>query len=239
LVDAREFYVIFICMSKQTNKPLKNKFTAKQPIAPRLFSQYDQNGKWRKTYSKLLDAAHATGAASWYLKKVLDGKATTAAKCYWAWGTKKTFPVKELRAALLAKHRQRNGIKVSQYNLNGNKIAQYPSVPDAAKAIGGTGNAIYDMLQGKKSYLSVKGFYWMKGYGPKKIDLSGYLTGAAATRAAWQGRTVKQYSLDGKLIHEYNRVSDAAHAVNVLPSSISNVCRGRGKICKGYKWQYG
>jgi group I intron endonuclease len=52
-------------------------------------------------------------------------------------------------------------------------------------------------------------------------------------------KTVYQYSLeDGSLVNSYDSLQSAANAVNAAKTSISNVCLGQNKTCKGYYWSY-
>jgi hypothetical protein len=45
---------------------------------------------------------------------------------------------------------------------------------------------------------------------------------------------------DGKIIHTFDSVSDAARRMKVNKTSISKVAseNGRNKTCKGFKWKY-
>lgn len=50
-------------------------------------------------------------------------------------------------------------------------------------------------------------------------------------------KKVYQYNIeDGSLVKEYQSLEDAANAVNVFKTSISNTCLGQNKTCKGYYW---
>lgn len=53
-----------------------------------------------------------------------------------------------------------------------------------------------------------------------------------------QAKKISQYDLDGNLIKTYDCMNDAAEAVGACHSSISLVCTGKNKTCKGYKWAY-
>ena len=52
-------------------------------------------------------------------------------------------------------------------------------------------------------------------------------------------KTVYQYSKeDGSLVAEYNSLENAANTVSANKKSISNVCLGQNKTCKGFYWSY-
>ncbi|RLI49672.1 hypothetical protein DRO61_04785 [Candidatus Bathyarchaeota archaeon] len=71
------------------------------------------------------------------------------------------------------------------------------------------------------------------------------LTHKGNTEHAWENnliakweRKVKQFSLDGKLLAEYDSITEASKASGVSVSGISRVCRGNGKTSGGYKWEF-
>src|SRR5690606_30368815 len=102
------------------------------------------------------------------------------------------------------------GQKVTRYALGGNRIAHYPSLQEAEAASGAHINAIRLVLNG--TYKSAKGFFWKKGYGKEKIDLSGYSWGRQSM-AITQSKQVKQLSLSGELIKIHQSVKEAAFSV--------------------------
>lgn len=51
-------------------------------------------------------------------------------------------------------------------------------------------------------------------------------------------KAIRQLDLAGTLIAEYPSASMAARAVHTSASNICEICKGKGKTLKGYKWQY-
>jgi len=51
-------------------------------------------------------------------------------------------------------------------------------------------------------------------------------------------KKVLQYSKTGSLIKEHGSIVEAAKEVNISPSSITHVCKGRGKSAGGYCWKF-
>lgn len=51
-------------------------------------------------------------------------------------------------------------------------------------------------------------------------------------------RTILQYSIDGKLIKEYNTLKLASIETNASSGAIGNSCRGICNSCGGYIWMY-
>lgn len=54
-------------------------------------------------------------------------------------------------------------------------------------------------------------------------------------RSSIRGRTIYQYSLDGKLLHKYDFLIDAARAMQCATATIRNYC-AKHKPYKGYIW---
>ena len=61
---------------------------------------------------------------------------------------------------------------------------------------------------------------------------------AAEETNAWHFRKVAQYDLEGNFIRTFLNASDAARAVNILPSSMRNAIRLRGGKTQGYIFKY-
>ena len=62
-----------------------------------------------------------------------------------------------------------------------------------------------------------------------------WLSHAINCRKTIKGRTIYQYSLDGKLICRYDFLIDAARAMQCAPATIINYC-AKHKPYKGYIW---
>ena len=61
---------------------------------------------------------------------------------------------------------------------------------------------------------------------------------AANETNAWNFRKVAQYDLEGNYIRTFLNASDAARAVNILPSSMRNAIRLRGGKTQGFVFKY-
>ena len=49
---------------------------------------------------------------------------------------------------------------------------------------------------------------------------------------------IKQYTISGELVNEYNNIRLAEKKTGISNSNISQVCKGRRKTAGGYIWQY-
>lgn len=52
-----------------------------------------------------------------------------------------------------------------------------------------------------------------------------------------KGKTVRQYTLDGEFIAEYDSLIDASRETGILKTSICNCLKGRSKNSGGFLWQ--
>ena len=51
-------------------------------------------------------------------------------------------------------------------------------------------------------------------------------------------KPVLKIDKDGNTIEEYKSITEAAKSSNSSTSGIVNVCKGKQKTCKGFRWQY-
>ncbi len=84
---------------------------------------------------------------------------------------------------------------------------------------------------------SAGGFYWQKGSGPLKIDLKGYEYGQIL-RAKKKQRKIMQYLINGKYLHTFDSIKEAAKQAGVNSSTIIGALRGKHQTAGGYKWEY-
>jgi hypothetical protein len=197
-------------------------------------SQYNPAGKRMRSYNSLVDAQRATGISSVSIAGVAHGKNIRAGGYFWRWGKEDKIDVKAFLAERRKINRENNGMKVTQYTLSGDRIALYPSLQDAQDATDASTTAIGLVLRGK--YKSAKGYFWKKGYGPQKIDLTGYQWGRQSA-AFTQSKRIGQYSQEGKHIRTFDSIKAAASAVKVGPASLSAACRGLQHTCRGWRWK--
>lgn len=219
---------------------LPNEFLAqvRQKIAGEVskqVTQYTLSGEMIKTFSSAINAQKETGIFSSQIGFIANGGGISAGGFIWRWGNAKKIELKDFKAARRKKHREEYGIKVTQYDMNGNRIAMYPSIKDAAEQTGIRGPLIGSAVRGV--YKSAKGFYWKKGYGKEKIDLSDYAWGRGSM-AITQSKKVIQYTLDGNYVHTFSSIKEAAEFIRVSSATLSSACRGKQKTCGGYKWRF-
>lgn len=201
-------------------------------------TQYNMQGKKIRTYPSITAAAEKTGISHSHISSRASGVEFSAGGFIWRLGKEPAIDITPMLHTI-AERRKKNkadfGKKVSQYKMNGQRVATYPTINDAAKATGIKQGEISRVMR-KKRY-SAGGFYWYDGEGPLFIDLSAYEYGEVI-RAKNRQRPVMQYSKNGKPIKKYDSVKQAAEAVSVSSTCISEALSGKQQTAGGYKWKY-
>lgn len=136
-------------------------------------------------------------------------------------------------AERIAKHVASRSKEVSQYDLDGNWVATYPSLKEAERKTKISHTSISSVLSGK-NYVA-KGFVWRT---EKKawIDLSSFKQKRFESRAN-NTRAVCQYTLDGKLIATYKSLSEVSRVLGISHRYLY-VCIKNNKIPIKSEYRY-
>jgi hypothetical protein len=51
-------------------------------------------------------------------------------------------------------------------------------------------------------------------------------------------KRIRQINIFGEIVAEHDSITEASKAIGISITAISNVCCGRGKTAKGYRWEY-
>jgi len=118
-------------------------------------------------------------------------------------------------------------IPVFQYDLNGNFIAEYPGINEAARINHISGTAIGHCC--KKIRTTAGGYFWsfLKNDNFSKENIKDH-----------RSCKIIQYDMLGNELARYNSAKEAAQAVNGSPCAITKACRGGSKTSKGFQWRY-
>lgn len=198
-------------------------------------SNYDALGRRIQTFPAVPAAAEVTGLSISSISSVIRGRKVTAGGFYWRYGAKEKIDIegflKRRRAAYKTFHKR----QVTQYSLDGKRIAVYVSIEEAGRITGVIATDIGRVINGKRK--SAGGFFWQNGKGKAVINMHNYLHGVDA-RVALKRKKVNQYSLDGKLLNTYNSMSEAAASLGLSPGGLTAACKGTQKTFAGFKWAY-
>lgn len=126
-----------------------------------------------------------------------------------------------------------NIIAVLQYNMDGNFIAEYESLTDAAKAVNGAQQSISKCCKCESKYSY--GYLW------KFKESDNYplqIEPIKLIKKESRQRTVYQFSLDGIFIQEFKNLTEASDFTGISKGALSNCCTEKSKSSGGYIWKY-
>lgn len=116
---------------------------------------------------------------------------------------------------------------VLQFTKDGEFVARFDCIRDAAKSVNGTIMKISNCCNGRSK--SSKGFVWKFENPEQAIPGKG-----VSTR-----RAVIQYSLDGTLIAHFSSIKEALQSLGYgTTSTIIGACTGHTKTAYGFRWSY-
>lgn len=119
---------------------------------------------------------------------------------------------------------------VDKYDLKGNLIKTYQSISEAAFDVNLKNTMISDVCRHRPKHKTSGGFVWRFKGEPFFLE---YLNPAEQLR-----KIVCQYSKDGKLIKEFDSMSEAAKLMKVSSGNISRCCNQEIKSVGGYIWRF-
>jgi hypothetical protein len=128
------------------------------------------------------------------------------------------------------------GRQVSQYNQRGKKIRTFPSISEAARAMGINASRISHVVNELEP--TAAGFFWKFG-DEKTFDVKTFLAQRRQRYIEKRGTRVTQYDRKGQPICHYISLQDAGKAVDGHWTAISAVIRGVRKNAYGYRWKKG
>jgi len=201
-------------------------------------TQYNMLGRKIRTFSSIAVAAKSTGISHSHISNRARGYEYTAGGFIWKFGNAPKINITQMIGAIAERRRKNKetfGKKVTQYKLNGSRVASYATINDASKVTGIKHSEISRVM--RKIRFSAGGFYWEKGEGPGFVDLSGYEYGEVL-RAKNRSRSVRQYSKAGKPLLRFESIKKAAEQVGVNSSTIFGALTGKQQTAGGYRWKY-
>lgn len=124
--------------------------------------------------------------------------------------------------------------KVHQYDMEGNYVATFESLSEAAASVGITISSVSSSAY-QRTTLTAGGFIWRMGKRRPRIAVATILKRIRATR----GAPVTQYDLDGEKIKTYYNVAQAAKAIGVERRSLSSAVNGDILVFASSVWRKG
>jgi len=198
-------------------------------------TQYDLQGKRLMTFNSMQDAWKATGIHPSNIAVAAKGKKLSMSGFIWRYGKGPArIDVSAFKKAKLA-IKEKMCRRVSQYNMNGDRLNVFQSIKEAAGQNNILASAIQRAVAGK--YITAGGFIWRYGQGNKKIDTSDSRA-RIANRTMGRAKSVMRYTLNGKTKRLYKSLVEAARDTGCSADTIGLTAKNPGKIYKGYKWKF-
>lgn len=123
------------------------------------------------------------------------------------------------------------GSKVIQYDLHGIEIARYDSQMDAQSATGISHSSISQCCLGKNA--EAGRFIWRFDVNP--------ITTEELENLKFHSTPVKQYSMNGEFIKEWNSAKDVENELGINADSICSICNHKSKTrhsAGGFMWTF-
>ena len=133
---------------------------AKNPHANKamIVTQYDLTGKKLKIFKSTKEAEKQTGISSSTISMVARGKLKSTGGFIWHYGDGKKKIDVDKHFAPIREHIESISKPIVKYSLNGKRLAEFPSIAEAARSEEVPFNIISQAVNGKKK--SALGFIW-------------------------------------------------------------------------------
>lgn len=135
----------------------------------RSVTQFDLSGNVVATFKSLKEAAESLKTSPKNVRSAATGKTISAAGFLWRYGEHvQALDITEVTARTLSNNKRKGSSrhkKVSQYGLDGRKVAQFDTIADAGRAYKRDG--IKTALKSNRH--TAYGFIWIAGEGPDRL----------------------------------------------------------------------
>lgn len=176
--------------------------------------QYELSGKLVKKWNTVIEASRNLGLDENHISSCAAGKRKSSGGYMWSYSEN-----------ICNEYVNDRYVKVYQYDLDGNLIAEYPNTREAARTVGLKGpSTISACCKGKRK--QCRNSLWSY----EKSDIMKYERGATTKRR------VAQYDLNDKLIKIFDSISEASK--NTGAKNIYYCCLGKRKKSNGFKWRF-
>ena len=211
--------------------------------------QFSTDGALIKEWDSIIEAEKGTGTHESGIRQCCYGKYRQSTGYMWRFRddfvevpnqidpvrpkVKSRHLTEDQRNKGTVKAKEVNSKAVCQFTLSGDYLAEFPSLQDAANIFGGKGATICNACKGKTSKTAY-GYQWRY-----KEDVVNPLDGIEPFKNASQGpkKPIMQYSLDGKLLKEWDCIKSAADYYHVTKGCLS-MALSRQRRSLGFIWKY-
>lgn len=129
--------------------------------------------------------------------------------------------------------------EVSQYDPEGNYLATFKSIKQAAETTGIDGPGITEVVNGKR--ITAKGYFWRQGNDQTKLDVAAIYKKAKdkqLTSAKVHSKRIVQYSLEGEYLNTFESIKAAMEKTGLSREAIAGVLYGNRYLSREFIWKY-
>lgn len=218
--------------------------------------QFSLEGKFIKGYTSITEASRKTPALRGCIRKCANKKQKIAGGFQWRFksdpafangitdiesiqkGSSQTAPI-SFRMGKSKRKRKRKrtffdmSIPVLQFDGNGKFLFEYPSLKEAAKAVGRIPYDIIQCIKGERK--NTAGFQWRFKNDP---SFKKGLCDIGPIIKKVHSNAVFRFDLKGKYMDKYPSLKEASKAVGVTVGAISASLKTAQKTSGGFQWRY-
>lgn len=216
----------------------------------RAVRKYSLDGKFIEEFDSVKSAAESDGCSSSSISAVCRGVIVTAGHFMWRYVDEDDLAKAAISADDILKERSKDyktpvrkpnpDCAVRQYAPDGSFVKIHRSAYQAAKEVGTDKSNI--LLSCNRKTKGAKGFVWRRVKDDDLFNLSvaqrADMFARCNVRAKRRGVHVRKYSLDHKLLEEFDSITDAANSIGVKLDLILACCIRKSKTSCGFIWRY-
>lgn len=187
------------------------------------------SGERKKFYSSINEAMNETGDEYYSIKKSCDTKQHSGAHYQWRYW----FENPNLQK--ISPYKWSLNKAVDQYDLEGNYIATFESLSDAANKLKMDSSNLSACCQKKQK--SFGGYQWCYH---NEEPPSSYIDNRIGHKTSSNKRIIQQFTKNNEFLNEYESAHEAARQIGFPQSAnhITECCQGKRKTCRQYIWKY-
>lgn len=182
----------------------------------RVIYQFDLNGTFLREWKGTSEIQQELGYKKTNISTCCLRKSSQAYGFLWSYDKNDHMVYKNLRKR-----------PVQQYDTQGNFIKEYESANEAERQTGANSSNIASCCN--KKLKSAGGYQWK--YSDDDCTIN-------KIKFNYKTKKVRQLTLDGSFIVEFDSTCEASRITGVNQQHISDVCLNRRKTAGGYKWEY-
>lgn len=187
--------------------------------------QFSLDGEYIKEWNSITDASNYLNISKDNIISCCSGRYKQSGGFIWKY--KENYNDGDIVKPYVDERYNKRKISIIQLTLDGDFIAEWDGITDAAKELGVNNSNISACCKGRMK--SAYGYMWVykDNYNEKKVKQ--YTRNWNNTK-----KKIVQLDLNNKFIKVWNSIAEASKSLNI--SKIGDCCLGKYKTAGGYKW---